>query len=89
MFYNTHYYSMDKKGRVNIPAQFRESLQELGDNKIALTVYQAGASRYLMALPHSIWQIKAKALEGRTFDPKYRELRRYLMSQVEVLPWDK
>ncbi|MFZ5450300.1 MAG: division/cell wall cluster transcriptional repressor MraZ [Thermodesulfobacteriota bacterium] len=89
MFYNTHQYSMDKKGRVSIPAQFRESLQELGDTKIALTIYQAGAYRYLLALPHSLWLTKAAGLEGRTFDPQSREFRRYLMSRMEVCPLDK
>ena len=55
MFRGTHEQTIDGKGRVNVPAKFRDVLRELGDDRIFITNFRVGDSRCLEARPYSEW----------------------------------
>ena len=89
-FYGTHNYSMDRKGRVSIPAEFREIMQEKGDEEIVLTISPAGENQYLLAVPESLWEPEfSPDLEKEQLDEEARSYRRFLMARMEGCPWDK
>jgi MraZ protein len=90
MFTGSHFYSMDKKGRVSIPSHYREILAEHKDRELILTNYLTNLDRYVLALPTSEWvQIEAKLGEQAFFDKDVRAFRRFLMSGVEICPLDR
>ena len=49
MFRGTFEQTIDGKGRVNVPARFRDVLRELGDDRIFVTNFRIGESRCLEA----------------------------------------
>ena len=86
MFSGSYFYFMDNKGRVSIPARYREILHERKDRQLILTNFD----RYLIAFPHSEWlRIEAKLAEQATFDKKVRAFQRFLISGVEECPLDR
>ena len=89
MFLGNHPYSMDKKGRVSIPSQFREVLQKSADQEIVLTIRSSGEYHYLMAMPLSKWEPLAENVEGDTLGEEGRRERRLLMSRMETCPLDR
>jgi MraZ protein len=74
-------HTIDPKGRVSIPAKFREALSEHGDDVVILPYDNA-----LEVHPHHLWQAlrdKVKALP--VFDPDRRALTyRYLSRGLDV-----
>ena len=89
MFLGNHPYSMDKKGRVNIPAQFREVMDKSADREVVLTIRSSGEYHYLMAMPLSKWEPIADNVEGDTLSEEGRRERRLLMSRMETCPLDR
>ena len=89
MFLGNHPYSMDKKGRVSIPSQFREVMQKSGDQEIVLTIRPTGDYHYLMAMPRSKWEPVAEEVEQDILDEEARNSRRLLMARMEICLLDK
>lgn len=86
MFTGSYFYAMDKKGRVSIPARYREILKERGDRQIVLTNFDG----YLLAFPQSEWlQIESELAKKALFDKEVRAFQRFLISGVEVCPLDR
>lgn len=81
MFLGEFEHSIDDKGRVAIPARFREELSE----GLVLT---RGFDRCLQAFPRPIWQRLAERVSGLSLgNEEARNLRRLLFSgaaEVEV-----
>ncbi|MGD9764544.1 MAG: division/cell wall cluster transcriptional repressor MraZ [Candidatus Binatia bacterium] len=61
MFRGTFEQRIDDKGRVNVPAKFREVLADLGDDRLFVTNFRVGDVRCLEARPYAEWL----ALEAR------------------------
>lgn len=55
MFRGTFEQRIDEKGRVNVPAKFRDVLNELGDDRLFVTNFRVGDVRCLEARPYSEW----------------------------------
>lgn len=89
MFSGTHPYSMDKKGRVSIPSQFREIMQKSGDHEIVLTISPTGDYHYLLAMPRSEWEPVAVDVEKDPLDQEARNRRRFLMARMEICTMDR
>jgi MraZ protein len=89
MFSGTHNYSMDKKGRVSIPSEFREIMQKSGDQELVLTIRPTGDYHYLMAMPRNKWQPVAEDVEKDALDEEARNRRRLLMARMEICPLDR
>ena len=80
-FYGSYQHSLDDKGRVAVPARFREAL--LGG------VVTRGPDFALVMYPPSYWQ---RLTEQRTYsdlaDPDYRQYLFHLFGQSQQINWD-
>jgi MraZ protein len=86
MFRGSSYHTVDGKGRVSIPARYREILKGNQEGHLVLTTFEG----YLLAYPHSAWVKAEQDLENSDpFDPKNRAHIRYLVSQAEECPIDR
>jgi MraZ protein len=86
MFAGSYFHFMDNKGRVSIPARYREILQERKDRQLILTNFGG----YILAFPQSEWEkIAAKFAEQPLFRKEIRAFQRFLISGVEECPLDR
>jgi len=77
---------MDNKGRVSIPARYREILKGGKDHQVILTNFGG----YILAFPQSEWnKIEAKFAEQPLFRKDVRAFQRFLISGVEECPLDR
>lgn len=56
MFLGSYEHAMDDKGRVSLPARFREVLSASGDSRLVLTTNLDTEGRCLVAYPMHEWQ---------------------------------
>lgn len=86
MFTGSYFHTMDNKGRVSIPARYREILKDRKDRQIILTNFGG----YLLAFPQSEWsKIEAKFAEQPLFRRDLRNFQRFLISGVEECLLDR
>jgi MraZ protein len=86
MFTGSYFHTMDSKGRISIPARYREILREYKDRQIVLTNFGG----YLLAFPQSEWRkIEAKFAEQPLFRKDLRAFQRFLISGVEECLLDR
>jgi MraZ protein len=86
MFRGSSYQTVDGKGRVSIPARYREILHGNQENRLIITTYEG----YLLVYPQSAWMKVEQGLENSDqFDLKNRAHIRYLVSQAEECVMDK
>ncbi len=83
MFLGRYAYTVDEKGRLTIPARFREALT--GD-----VVITRGLDRCLTVYPAEVWQeLAAKVNALPITDPRGRSLRRLLFAEAESVKLDR
>ena len=86
MFTGSYFHTMDNKGRVSIPARYREILKDRKDRQIILTNFGG----YVLAFPQSEWStIEAKLAEQPLFRKDVRDFQRFLISGVEECLLDR
>jgi transcriptional regulator MraZ len=86
MFTGSYFHTMDNKGRVSIPARYREILKDRKDRQIILTNFGG----YILAFPQSEWsKIEAKFAEQPLFRKELRDFQRFLISGVEECLLDR
>jgi MraZ protein len=83
MFLGQYSYRLDSKGRVTIPARFREKL-------VGSVVITRGLDRCLTVYPIHVWNTIAKKVDALPItDPKARALRRIFFSDAENVEVDR
>jgi len=81
MFRGRSRHSLDAKGRLAIPARFRETLATREEDCLVVTNYGSGEDSCLWAYPRSEWQIKEeKALNLPENNAAARNYLRYFIS---------
>lgn len=86
MFRGTHQHSMDSKGRLSVPARFREWLEVQCRGQLVVTIDK---DRCLAAYPLPHWeQIEAKWSQLPSFDPAVRKFQRLFVGHAEELSLD-
>lgn len=84
MFTNTYKHNMDEKGRITVPASFREELAAKG------AYVTRGFEQNLMVLPVASFEtIASHLLDLSITDPQNRLLRRVILGGAERLEVDK
>ena len=82
MFMGEYNHSIDSKGRIIIPAKFREALGE----EFVLTL---GLDGCLFAYPNHEWQIFVEKLKTLPGTKEARQLQRYFMAGAAACEVDK
>jgi MraZ protein len=78
--------SLDVKGRLAVPARYRDALTSGAEGRVVLT---ADPSRCLLLYPLAEWEPKQAQLMGfSSFDPKIRALQRLLVGHADEVELD-
>ncbi len=86
MFRGLHKHTVDEKGRLSIPAKFREALETVFEAPLFVTVLDS----CLVAYPADEWRVlEAKLLSGPDLDMKLRRFRRHFYSPAQECPVDR
>lgn len=86
MFRGANLLALDAKGRMAMPAKYREELTALCDGRLIITV---GRDRCLLLYPLSVWEdIEAQINQLPGLDPHVRLLQRNLIGRAEDLELD-
>ena len=82
MFLGQYSYTLDSKGRVTVPARFREKL-------VGSVVITRGLDRCLTVYPIHVWNAIAQKVDALPItDPRGRALRRIFFSDAENVEMD-
>jgi MraZ protein len=81
MFRGHFEHTVDDKGRVAIPARFREALSGLQEERLVVTKFVMRGRRCLDVYPLTAWRLlEQKLLERKGFDPALTSFRNYYVS---------
>ncbi len=81
MFRGIHRLTLDNKGRLSIPAAYRQRLSEAGDGQMVLTIDR---DRCLLLYPLSVWEeIERKLIQLSSTNKRARALKRLLLGHAE------
>jgi MraZ protein len=89
MFRGHFEHAVDDKGRVAVPAQFREALSGLQEERLVATKFKIGTHRCLDVYPFSAWRRLESSLFAKDrFDPRYVPFRNVYVSGAHELALD-
>ena len=81
MFRGHFEHLVDDKGRVAIPARFREALSGLQEERLVVTKYAIRGVRCLDVYPLAAWrQLEVRLQSQKRFDPRLVSFRNYYVS---------
>ncbi len=91
MFQGRYSYSVDVKGRVSIPSDFRSILQErYASEELFVTIFKDSGERILLAYPRTDWQHLVEKLSATSqFESKLNDFRRVFVSGATLCVPDK
>jgi MraZ protein len=89
MFRGHFEHTIDEKGRLSIPARYREALAGLQDERLVVTKFRKGQSRRLHVYPISSWRrLEKKILAKGRFDPSIERFRSVYVAGAHECPID-
>lgn len=78
--------SLDNKGRLAVPAKYREGLMSLCAGRLVVT---ADPSRCLLVYPYPVWEpLEQKLNSLSSFNPQIRSLQRLLVGNASDVEMD-
>ena len=82
-FYGNHEHSLDSKGRVSLPSEFRRVLQQQQANSVILTNYISDGARCLEGFSAASWKdFESKLREKSRFSSKLQRLENFYLSRA-------
>ncbi len=76
-------HSVDEKGRVSLPSDFRRVLDQVGDETVVITNYISEGARCLEGFGLSAWkQFESKLRAKSRFSPKLQRLENFYLSRA-------
>lgn len=86
MFRGVTTVSLDSKGRLGVPARYRDALAARAEGRVVVT---ADPNRCLLLYPQPEWEPIEKRLMGlSSFNPRIRQLQQLLVGHAEVMDLD-
>ena len=80
---------LDQKGRISIPASFRQALADRGEDTVVLTNFITDGARCLDGFSLNAWKKFESKLAGRgRFDPQVRKLENFYLARAALCPID-
>lgn len=87
MFRGANLLTVDAKGRIAVPARYRQTLTEMCGGQLVMTVDQA---RCLLLYPLPTWaEIEKKLQQLPAYDRNARRLQRFLVGHATELEMDR
>jgi len=76
-------HSVDDKGRVSLPSDFRRILGERGEDRIVITNYISDGSRCLEGFSVGAWEdFEGRLRKKSRFDPQLQKLENFYLSRA-------
>jgi MraZ protein len=83
-------HAIDEKGRVSIPARFREVLQREGHDRLYITNFMIDRERCLQLFPTNEWEkVVAKFSGNRTLDREAQLFETFYIGGAHEVPVDR
>jgi MraZ protein len=83
-------HSIDEKGRVSIPARFREVLQRENHDRLYITGFPNNGTRYLALYPPSQWDLLNASVRSKPrFDPAVQIFEKVIVGGAHEVPVDR
>lgn len=90
MFRGTFEHAIDDKGRVSVPARFREILQASGDDRVVITNFVIQGTRCLDVYPVAAWaQLEQRLRSQPQFNPRIVNFLNYYVSAAHDCVLDR
>ena len=90
MFFGRFEHTIDEKGRVSVPARFREYLQGINDDRVVITNFFVAQARCLHLYPHSSWgELQERLRTQAQFDPDVTNFHLYYVGSAQPCELDK
>jgi len=90
MFRGTFEHTIDDKGRVSVPARFRDVLLASSDDRVVITNFIMGALRCLDVYPIAAWQALEERLRAKPqFDQRVMRFQNYYFAAAHDCVIDK
>lgn len=82
-------HSIDEKGRVSMPAPFRQALLDRGEDALVLTNYVCDGARCLDGYTRTSWeQFERKLSQRSRFDPRVQKIENYYLARAAMCAID-
>jgi MraZ protein len=90
MFRGKFEHTVDDKGRISVPARFREVLQATGDDRVVITNFVISATRCLDVYPHAAWlRLEEQLREKPQFDQRIMRFQNFYVANAHECVLDK
>lgn len=90
MFRGSFEYTIDEKGRVSIPAKFREILATTCDSRLIVTKFILSSFRCLDVYPYAEWENFERAVSKRPrFDANLLKIETFYISNAQECSVDR
>jgi len=90
MFRGKFEHTIDEKGRVSVPARFRELLQATNDDRVVITNFLMASTRCLDVYPHAAWlQLEERLHTKPQFDQRVMRFQNYYVANAHECVLDK
>ena len=90
MFRGTFEHTIDDKGRISVPARFREFLQASSDDRIVITNFLVASAPCLDVYPYAAWVKLEEALRAKPqFNPQVLKFITFYISSAQDCEIDK
>lgn len=90
MFRGTFEHTVDDKGRVSVPARFREILQATDDDRVVITNFVIASVRCLDVYPYAAWvQLEERLRDKPQFDQRLLRFQNYYFAAAHDCLLDK
>jgi MraZ protein len=88
-FRGVYFHSLDDKGRVNLPADFRRELESQTEQSLVITNFISDGARCLEGYTSKSWkEFEEKLAKRSRFDPQVRKLENYYLARATVCSID-
>jgi MraZ protein len=90
MFRGMFEHTIDEKGRVSVPARFREFLQATNDDRVVITNFVMASVRCLDVYPHASWlQLEERLRAKPQFNQRVMRFQNYYFAAAHECTLDR
>ena len=90
MFRGSFEHTVDDKGRVSVPAKFRDRITAANDDRVVITNFQFTTLRCLDVYPYPAWvRLEERVLQQPQFDLRVQHIYQYYFAEAQDQQLDK